>query len=113
MRRAQTYARDFGAVIDHATQDRDLSSSGVMNEGLFASWLGLPGIPREAEAIPLERDMMLARLTRGHHYRAASTVSQYLSAIDQPDGIGQRCQRVSQLVRQHGEKLVLALIGLA
>ena len=38
---------------------------GVMNEGLFASWLGLPGIPREAETIPLERDLMLARLTRG------------------------------------------------
>jgi dihydroorotase len=60
MRRALTYARDFDAVIDHVTQDPHLSSSGVMNEGLFASWLGLSGIPREAELIPLERDLLLA-----------------------------------------------------
>src|SRR6188472_3367297 len=46
MRRALTYARDFGAVVAHETQDRDLAASGVMNEGLYASWLGLPGIPR-------------------------------------------------------------------
>src|SRR5690606_15313299 len=34
------------------------------------SWLGLPGIPREAEAIPLARDLMLARLTRGAYHAA-------------------------------------------
>ena len=57
MRRALTYARDFDALIVHETQDADLAADGVMNEGLFASWLGLPGIPREAETIPLERDL--------------------------------------------------------
>ncbi|MEO3385950.1 dihydroorotase [Mesorhizobium sp. CAU 1741] len=81
MRRAQTYARDFGAVIDHVTQDPDLSSSGVMNEGLFASWLGLPGIPREAEAIPLERDLMLARLTRGAYHAAKISTAMSAEAI--------------------------------
>lgn len=70
MRRALTYARDFGAVVANETQDADLAGAGVMNEGLFASWLGLPGIPREAEAIPLERDLLLARLT-GSAYHAA------------------------------------------
>ncbi|MGX5841125.1 dihydroorotase [Mesorhizobium sp. ArgA1] len=70
MRRALTYARDFGAVIAHETQDADLGSAGVMNEGLYASWLGLAGIPREAEAIPLERDLALARLTRGAYHAA-------------------------------------------
>lgn len=70
MRRALTYARDFGAVIAHETQDPDLAPSGVMNEGLFASWLGLPGIPREAEVIPLERDLLLARLTGGAYHAA-------------------------------------------
>ncbi|MCB1419965.1 MAG: amidohydrolase family protein, partial [Notoacmeibacter sp.] len=78
MRRALTYARDFGATILHETQDRDLASSGVMNEGLFASWLGLPGIPREAELIPLQRDLMLARLTRGNYH--AAKISTALSA---------------------------------
>lgn len=70
MRRAMTYARDFGAVISHVTQDQALAGAGVMNEGLFASWLGLPGIPREAELIPLQRDLALARLT-GADYHAA------------------------------------------
>ncbi len=70
MRRALTYARDFGAVIAHETQDADLAASGVMNEGLYASWLGLPGIPREAEVIPLERDLRLARLTGGAYHAA-------------------------------------------
>ena len=36
-----------------------------MNEGLLASWLGLPGIPREAETIPLERDLRSRALTGG------------------------------------------------
>lgn len=78
MRRALSYARDIGAVIAHATQDADLAASGVMNEGLFASRLGLPGIPREAELIPLERDLALARLTQGRYH--AAKISTALSA---------------------------------
>jgi dihydroorotase len=81
MRRALTYARDFGAVIAHETQDAELSSNGVMNEGLYASWLGLPGIPREAEAIPLERDLMLARLTRGRYHAAKISTAMSAAAI--------------------------------
>ena len=78
MRRALTYARDFGAVIAQETQDPHLAGSGVMNEGLYASWLGLSGIPREAELIPLERDLSLARLTRGRYH--AAKISTALSA---------------------------------
>lgn len=81
MRRALTYARDFGAVIAHETQDADLAGSGVMNEGLYASWLGLSGIPREAEAIPLERDLMLARLTRGAYHAAKISTAMSAQAI--------------------------------
>ncbi|MBX3580943.1 MAG: dihydroorotase [Rhizobiaceae bacterium] len=81
MRRALTYARDFGAVIAHETQDAELSSNGVMNEGLYASWLGLAGIPREAEAIPLERDLMLARLTGGAYHAAKISTGMSASSI--------------------------------
>jgi dihydroorotase len=81
MRRALTYARDFGAVIAHETQDAELSASGVMNEGLYASWLGLPGIPREAEAIPLERDLMLTRLTGGTYHAAKISTAIAAAAI--------------------------------
>ncbi len=81
MRRALTYARDFGALIAHETQDVDLASSGVMNEGLYASWLGLSGIPREAELIPLERDLALARLTGGAYHAAKVSTAMAAGAI--------------------------------
>jgi dihydroorotase len=81
MRRALTYARDFGATIMHETLDRDLAAAGVMNEGLYASWLGLSGIPREAEAIPLERDLMLARLTGGNYHAAKISTAMSANAV--------------------------------
>jgi dihydroorotase len=81
MRRALTYARDFGATIVHETQDADLAAAGVMNEGLYASWLGLPGIPREAEAIPLERDLRLARLTGGAYHAAKLSTAMAVEAV--------------------------------
>jgi dihydroorotase len=70
MRRAMTYARDFDALVAPACDDRSLSREGVMAEGLRASWLGLPGVPREAETIVLERDLRLVALT-GARYHAA------------------------------------------
>ena len=70
MRRAMTYARDFDALIAPVCEDRSLSCEGVMAEGLRASWLGLPGVPREAETIVLERDLRLVALT-GARYHAA------------------------------------------
>ena len=70
MRRALTYARDFDVLIAPVCEDRSLSREGVMAEGLRASWLGLPGVPREAETIVLERDLRLVALT-GARYHAA------------------------------------------
>ena len=70
MRRALTYARDFDALIMHHVEDPDLVGDGVMNEGELAARLGLPGIPREAETVMLERDMRLVRLTGGRYHAA-------------------------------------------
>jgi dihydroorotase len=70
MRRALAYARDFGALVVHHVEDPDLVGDGVMNEGEFATRLGLQGIPREAETVILERDVRLVRLT-GARYHAA------------------------------------------
>lgn len=81
MRRAMTYARDFGAVVACSTQDSYLSGGGVMNEGLFASWLGLSGIPREAEIIPLERDLRLAGLTGARYHALKLSVPESADAI--------------------------------
>jgi dihydroorotase len=70
-RRALTYGRDFDALIVHHTEDVNLVGEGVMNEGEFASRLGLSGVPRAAETTILERDIRLVALT-GTRYPAAS-----------------------------------------
>jgi dihydroorotase len=57
-------------TIVHHTVDTSLAGEGVMNDGLFATVLGLKGIAREAETIPLSRDLQLAALT-GVRYHAA------------------------------------------
>ncbi|MFD2237701.1 dihydroorotase [Aureimonas populi] len=81
IRRLMTYARDFDALFDHETQDAELAGSGVMNEGLLASWLGLAGIPKEAELIPLERDLRLAALTGCRYHAAKISVAASAEAL--------------------------------
>jgi dihydroorotase len=70
LRTAMSYAANYGLTFVHHVSDTDLTGTGVMNEGLFATILGLKGIPREAETIPLARDLQLAALT-GVKYHAA------------------------------------------
>lgn len=82
LRRIMTYAREFGAVISCETRDKYLGANGVMHEGLLASWLGLSGIPKEAELIPLERDLRVAELTRGRYHAAMISVPQSVEAIE-------------------------------
>lgn len=81
LRRAMTYAREFGAVVALGTRDKYLGANGVMNEGLLASWLGLPGVPREAEIIPLERDLRIAGLTRAAYHAAEISVPESAETI--------------------------------
>ena len=70
MRTALEYARTFGVpVIDHC-EEPTLAAGGAMNEGLVSARLGLKGIPDEAEEIMVIRDILLARLTRGHVHLA-------------------------------------------
>ena len=70
MRSAMAYAANFDMPFVHHLADLGLAGDGVMNEGLFATILGLKGIPREAETVPLARDLQLAALT-GVRYHAA------------------------------------------
>jgi dihydroorotase len=81
MRRVMAYAKDFDALILHFTQDPDLVTGGVMNEGEFATRLGLPGVPREAETIMLDRDIRLVALTRARYHAALISTTLSLEAI--------------------------------
>ena len=81
MRRALIYARDFDVLIVHHTEDPDLTGEGVMNEGEFASRLGLIGVPKIAETIMLERDMRLVALTDGRYHAASITCPESLEVL--------------------------------
>ena len=81
MRRALTYASDFGALIVHHTEDPNLVGEGVMNEGEFAARLGLFGIPNAAEAMVLERDIRLVALTGGRYHAASLTCIESLDVL--------------------------------
>ena len=81
MRNALTYARDFDALIVHHVEDADLANGGVMNEGETATRLGLPGMPREAETIVLDRDIRLARLTGGRYHAAQISCEPAVAAL--------------------------------
>ena len=81
MRRAMVYARDRDAVVSHFTQDANLAAEGSMNEGEFASRLGLPSIPKVAETIMLERDLALARITGVRYHAALISCAQSVETI--------------------------------
>ena len=66
--RAMAYARQFDMLLLHTVQDADLAG-GVMHAGELSARLGLPGIPRQAEIIALERDLRLVEMS-GARYHA-------------------------------------------
>ncbi len=74
LRNAFSYAANFDMPVLHHVRDDALAGDGVMHEGLFATVLGLRGIPAEAETIPLARDLELAMLTgvRYHAFQLSS-----------------------------------------
>ena len=87
LRRALTYARDFDALIVHHAEDATMSG-GAMNEGEFASRLGLSGVPKAAETIVLERDVRLVDGARGRYHAAALTCADSLAVLERAKEAG-------------------------
>jgi dihydroorotase len=77
MRRALEYARALpGAILAQHCEDPQLARGGHMNEGAWSSWLGIPGMPAEAESVVVARDIALAGLTGGRvHFLHLSTAT--------------------------------------
>lgn len=87
LRRALTYARDFDALVVHHTEDATMSQ-GAMNEGAFASRLGLSGNPKAAETIILERDVRLVGGARGRYHASALTCAESLEVLERAKEAG-------------------------
>ena len=81
MRNALLYAKDFGALIVHHTEDPYLSKTAAMNSGEISARLGLPAVSTAAETIVLERDIRLVEVTGGRYHAALITCRQSLDVI--------------------------------
>ena len=63
MRRSMDYAGMLDLLVITHAEDHRLSATGVMNEGLMSTKLGLHGVPNASEEIAVSRDVELAKLT--------------------------------------------------
>jgi len=74
MAQALSYAATFDLMLVQHPEEPSLAEEGVMNEGETSTRLGLTGIPHEAEAMIVERDVRLAEMTGGRlHFAHVST----------------------------------------
>jgi dihydroorotase len=98
MRRALEYAKGFDlTVIDHC-EEPTLTERASMNEGPVATVLGLRGMPAAAEAIMVERDVLLAELVGAKVHIAHISTAAAVDAVRRGKARG---VRVSAEVTPH------------
>jgi dihydroorotase len=81
MRNVLNYAKDFGALVIHHTEDPYLTNNSSMNSGEVASRLGLSGASKIAETIVLERDVRLVEMTGGRYHAATISCQESLDVV--------------------------------
>lgn len=89
LRRAMEYASGLGLVVVCHSEDMRLSAGGVMHEGPTATRLGLAGIPAEAEALAIERDIALAALAGARVHIAHVSCAGSVAAVRRAKEAGQ------------------------
>ena len=94
MRAALEYSRGFNSFVISHSEDCSLCRHGVMNEGPTSTILGLKGMPSEKEEIAVARDMLLAKLTKGHIHIAhvSSAWSLKLIELARKEGVSITCE---------------------
>jgi dihydroorotase len=81
LRRALEYAGMFGMPVIEHCEDPSLKGEAVAHEGFHASALGLRGMPGAAEALGVERGVLLAELTGSHFHVAHMSARASLRAV--------------------------------
>lgn len=71
---ALQYVQDFDGLVIAYSQDSDIKGTGVANEGIVSTRLGLKGIPALAEELQIARNLFLLEYTGGKvHFPTIST----------------------------------------
>jgi len=72
--KALQYVKAFDGVVIQLPDDKTINPSGLMNEGIVSTQLGLPAKPAIAEELMIARDLKLARYAESKiHFTAVST----------------------------------------
>lgn len=90
MRRAMEYCQMFDKPILNHAEVRELTTGGVMHEGLVSMILGLPGMPDIAEDVMTARDIALAEATGGRIHIMHVSSSGSIDLIRRAKGRGVR-----------------------
>ncbi len=81
MRKALAYSKEFGIPIAQHAEDLNLSCGACMNEGQVSAHLGVAGAPNAAEAVMVERDIILTELTGGRYHVLHISTAEAIEAV--------------------------------
>ena len=83
MRMALEYCKGLHLPVFVHAEDHGVADGGSMNEGPFATFWGIKGIPNAAESIMVVRDIALAELTGAHVHFCHISTAESVEAIRQ------------------------------
>lgn len=91
--KALQYLKAIDKTIIQLPDDRSISATGLMNEGIISTQLGLPGKPSIAEELMIARDIELAKYTESkiHFTGISTTKSVDLIRQAKKDGVAVTC----------------------
>ena len=90
MRRVFQYAKMVGLPYMAHCEDEWLSEGGAMNEGFTSTVLGIPGIPKAAEELRIDRNIRLAAMTGAHVHIQHVTTAEGVDIVRQAKSRGIR-----------------------
>jgi dihydroorotase len=79
--KALQYVKAFDGIIIQVPDEQNLSRTGLMNEGIISTRLGLPGKPALAETLMLARDIELLRYTGSRLHLTGISTSQSVDLV--------------------------------
>lgn len=89
MLRALQYVRMFDRPILQHCEDPDMAAGGVMNSGVTATRLGLPGMNPIAEELMIQRDLTLVRATGARYHVCHISTGQSIEWVRKAKAAGQ------------------------
>jgi dihydroorotase len=79
--KALQYVKSFNGVIIQLPQDKSINASGLMNEGIVSTRMGLQGVPAIAEELIIARDIELLRYTNSALHITGITTAKSVALI--------------------------------